>query len=156
MYTCKKCGSNDHYTYKRSGREGQTYDTCKPCALKRRDVWAKGPGRAAVNASSRKTWKTLREQVYAAYGNACTCCGETEQTFLTIDHVNGDGTKHRKEIGGADKLYRVIRAAGFPNDYTILCHNCNSGRWRNGGICAHKFGILKVVAGNAGSRYFPE
>ena len=29
------------------------------------------------------------------YGRACSCCGETEPAFLTIDHVNNDGAEHR-------------------------------------------------------------
>src|SRR5213078_4819734 len=33
----------------------------------------------------------IRAEVLAAYGNACACCGETEEAFLALDHVHNDG-----------------------------------------------------------------
>jgi hypothetical protein len=83
-------------------------------------------------------------EVYEALGGArCACCGETTIEFLTIDHVNGDGAKHRrrlKESGGYGglSLYRSIKRAGFPPDFQVLCYNCNVGRHRNGGVCPHR------------------
>ena len=74
------------------------------------------------------------------YGRECECCGETEPLFLTIDHVNGGGSKHRREEGS--HTYALIlrekkKIGEWPSGYRILCHNCNCGRWRNGGICPH-------------------
>ena len=43
--------------------------------------------------------KILREGVIKEYGKKCRCCGVIEIEFLTIDHINGGGNKHRKEIG---------------------------------------------------------
>ena len=40
----------------------------------------------------------LKAQVLAVYGASCACCGTTER--LTIDHVNGDGGKHRAALFG--------------------------------------------------------
>lgn len=43
--------------------------------------------------------------VLTAYGNVCVCCGESEPSFLVIDHVNNDGARHREKIGqGARKI----------------------------------------------------
>ena len=84
-----------------------------------------------------KLYAERRNAVFAAYGGpVCACCGETENKFLTIDHVNGGGNKHRDEIRTniIDWLYRN----GFPPGFQILCYNCNIGRERNGGICPHK------------------
>src|SRR3990172_5963982 len=41
----------------------------------------------------------LRREVLDHYGGACACCGETTLEFLSLDHKNGGGTKHRNEIG---------------------------------------------------------
>jgi hypothetical protein len=41
--------------------------------------------------------KVLREEALTYYGKACACCGEDRVKFLTIDHTNGGGNKHRKE-----------------------------------------------------------
>jgi hypothetical protein len=77
----------------------------------------------------------LRDEVYVAYGLSCSCCGETELAFLTIDHVNGRTPEDDKRGAG---LYRLLIDLGFPDDYRLLCFNCNSGRERNGGICPHE------------------
>lgn len=39
----------------------------------------------------------LRKNIYDAYGGAfCACCGENQQEFLSIDHINGNGNEHRR------------------------------------------------------------
>src|SRR5688572_6031846 len=43
--------------------------------------------------------QTLKLCAFNQYGGAvCKCCGETRTEFLSIDHVQGGGGKHRKEI----------------------------------------------------------
>lgn len=75
-----------------------------------------------------------KEIVYNHYGNMCSCCGETERLFLSIDHINNDGYQNRKK---GINLYIDIIDRGFPNDLQILCMNCNTGKARNNGICPH-------------------
>lgn len=103
------------------GREPKdpAYDRCAPC-------------RAAKAASQKK----LRQDVLDAYGRRCACCGETEERFLTIDHVNNDGHIERKRYAKV-KIHARIRRQGYPPTYQILCWNCNCGRAANGGICPH-------------------
>lgn len=72
------------------------------------------------------------------YGGVCACCGERELAFLTIDHIDGGGTKHRQEVGGGSKFYRWLITNEFPSGYQVLCANCNTGRLTNGGVCPHK------------------
>lgn len=94
--------------------------------------------------SNRRNDKRLKDMCYAAYGGyRCACCGETEPAFLTIDHMNNDGAKHRREVvglgrGGGKKIYTWLIANRFPTGYQILCMNCNWGKARNGGICPHR------------------
>jgi hypothetical protein len=80
-----------------------------------------------------------REAVIAHYGNQCECCGLKEFEFLAIDHVNGGGRRHRREgklVG--PKFYVWIIRNGYPAGvFRVLCHNCNSGRHHNGGVCPH-------------------
>ena len=86
----------------------------------------------------RKAWRDRqRARVLEAYGGVCTCCGESNFGFLSVDHVNGGGREHRKTAGGGAMLYLDIIRRGFPGDFTILCFNCNLGRAYNGGICPH-------------------
>jgi 5-methylcytosine-specific restriction endonuclease McrA len=71
-----------------------------------------------------------REAVFDHYGRACACCGVAED--LTIDHVNGDGSRHRARIGtGSAKLYRWLVASGFPDGFQTLCAPCNTSKGRH-------------------------
>lgn len=80
----------------------------------------------------------LRTEVYAAYGGPrCVCCGETYLEFLTLDHVNGGGTKHRAIVGTGDKLHRWLRKHGFPAGFRVLCFNCNYAVFRYV-VCPHQ------------------
>lgn len=82
--------------------------------------------------------RQLREEVFNAYGGPiCNCCGETIDKFLTLDHANNDGSKHRKEIGKTSVL-RWLQKNNYPEGYQVLCFNCNCGRQLNNGICPHK------------------
>src|SRR3972149_7809370 len=54
----------------------------------------------------------------------CACCGETENQFLSIDHINGKGKEDRSDTGG--NFYMRLKREGFPQGlYQILCYNCN-------------------------------
>ena len=82
---------------------------------------------------------TLREGVFAHYGDHCACCGESNKKLLTIDHMNNDGKTHRQTIGHtSEALMRWLRDNNYPEGFQILCWNCNVGKKMNGGICPHK------------------
>jgi 5-methylcytosine-specific restriction endonuclease McrA len=94
--------------------------------------------RDAVLAKKKSTYRESREQVLAAYGGACTCCGETQYEFLAIDHVNDDGAAHRREenVNGSKIVLWLIQNH-FPSGFQILCHNCNMAKGFYG-TCPHK------------------
>lgn len=78
-----------------------------------------------VEKSNRK----LRTDVLDAYGNRCECCGTTFEQWLTIDHINGNGNKHREEVGSGYHFYRWLRNNNYPKaEFRILCYNCNCSR----------------------------
>lgn len=70
----------------------------------------------------RRLWDQLVNQVLDAYGGKCSRCGETDRDVLVVDHINGGGNEHRREIGEGN-LYRWLRRNGFPSGFTILCAN---------------------------------
>jgi hypothetical protein len=80
-----------------------------------------------------------RNAVLTAYGGAkCACCGETENAFLCIDHINGGGKQHAKEIGGAGSvMYRWLVKNNFPPGFRVLCFNCNNAISLHG-RCPHE------------------
>lgn len=88
----------------------------------------------------------IRLLVFTHYSQGvpkCNCCGETNILFLTLDHVNNDGYKERKNnkyIG--NRWYEDVIKKGFPSGLQVLCSNCNTGKMRNEGICPH-IGIVE-------------
>ena len=75
-----------------------------------------------------KSDQKIRLDILNYYSNnklVCACCGEAIYEFLTIDHINGGGNKHRKEIGSSRKLYRWLKIHGYPEGFRVLCMNCN-------------------------------
>lgn len=93
----------------------------------------------AYNASwQRKRHMQLRCEAISAYGSKCACCGETEKTFLDLDHINNDGSQHRRELGNSTQIMLQLKNEGWPkNRIQLLCCNCNQGKVRNGGVCPH-------------------
>lgn len=90
--------------------------------------------------------RQFRLKLIEAYGGHCVCCGETEPKFLELDHIDGGGGDHRREIGaGAEALYRWCVRNGFPATLQILCANCHNAKsfW---GTCPHQdFSVLHLV-----------
>lgn len=94
-----------------------------------------------VKEVSRIWWRSIREEVLVAYGGKrpiCRCCKESTKEFLAIDHKNGGGSKHLKELKlRGSGFYRWLKQNGFPKkDFQILCHNCNFAKGRYG-QCPH-------------------
>lgn len=82
-------------------------------------------------------WRTKwHDLVFQHYGQRCSCCGETERMFLTLDHIDGNGREHRRTTK-APSLYKWVVENDYPDNMRILCFNCNCGRQRNGGVCPH-------------------
>jgi len=95
----------------------------------------------AINRCARRYRKNIRLEVLIHYGGnplKCACCGETIMEFLSIDHIEGGGTKHRKEIRkNGIEFYWWLRKMEYPDGYQVLCMNCNWGKRMNNGVCPH-------------------
>jgi len=88
------------------------------------------------NLKSRKRIKVETLDHYG--GQECVCCGETRIEFLTLDHINGGGNTHRKEIGnrGGYNYYSWLKKNNYPRGYQVMCMNCNHSRGHYG-YCPH-------------------
>lgn len=77
---------------------------------------------------TRQQRERLKLEVMEAYGGAkCAHCDETELRFLEIDHIDGGGKQHVKEIGGGGhNLYQWLKRNNFPPGFRVLCPTCNS------------------------------
>jgi hypothetical protein len=80
----------------------------------------------------KKDRNDMRAAVLRTLGSTCVCCGEIEQVFLDIDHINNDGWKDRKETS-----YVTWRLAfKEPERFQLLCRNCNWAKHMGG--CPHQ------------------
>lgn len=78
-----------------------------------------------------------REAAIAAYGGNCRCCGESTYEFLSLDHIDGGGSKHRRELGNRN-IYDWLHANNYPPiALQVLCHNCNLAKGFYG-ACPHE------------------
>lgn len=85
---------------------------------------------------SKQYRERMRELVFNHYGRRCVCCGEDNIKFLSIDHMDGNGRKHRIKINNHIHVWLVKN--NFPKEFQVLCYNCNCGKRMNNGICPHK------------------
>ena len=90
-----------------------------------------------------------RVEAFERYGGLkCSCCGEKELSFLSLDHIiDGKGSPHRRELFGSKfvaghHIYRKLCMQGFPDGFQVLCMNCQVGRRDNGGVCPHQRSVL--------------
>src|SRR6266702_8161662 len=49
---------------------------------------------------AKRNRENLKREVFEAYGNKCNCCGEANQGFLTIDHIDGRGAEQKRNLFG--------------------------------------------------------
>jgi hypothetical protein len=81
----------------------------------------------AAREHDQRWYAAYRTQVFDHYGRECKCCGSCVK--LVIDHVHGDGKRHREEIGhGGPAMYRWLIANGFPDGFQVLCDPCNKSK----------------------------
>lgn len=118
---CIGCGSNPI---------NDGYVTCPRCLDKSRIHGESYKERRNENH------RILKEEVFSKYGSVCNCCREFRIAFLSIDHTQGGGNIHRKEV--KSNIYRWLKRNNYPEGFQLLCHNCNHGKHINGGICPHE------------------
>lgn len=81
------------------------------------------------------TYQNHRASCIEAYGGRCVCCGTSNQKYLQLDHIHGDGASHRKEIfgGRGGSIYTWAYRNDFPNLLQLLCANCHQAKTVYGG-----------------------
>lgn len=123
-----------HKKYRRS--YGKKKHVRAKVSERNKKYYAKNRGRLLAYNKERNV--RTKDEIVREYGGACRCCGESRREFLSIDHINGGGTKRRRIEGGGQVLYHWLRRNGFPkNEYQLLCHNCNMAKGCYG-RCPHQ------------------
>jgi hypothetical protein len=170
MFTCSDCTTkltddNWYPSLKKIGRK-----ICKLCNSARNTAWRKAHPERASQHTKKYYWQNpeprrqkrreyfnahreyerargaaydrqLKDDLIAAYGGQCACCGDKHREFLTIDHINGDGKPHRAAVSNGRtnrRLYLWFKRNAYPKDgYRLLCMNCNFS-FGHCGYCPHQ------------------
>jgi hypothetical protein len=78
------------------------------------------------NKFKRFKLKVMAFHIYSNRTMACVLCGNSNFSQLALDHINGNGTKHRQSNPKANcDMYRLVKTLKYPNGYRVLCNNCN-------------------------------
>lgn len=128
---CVGCGSR-----KRAPQQGRRL--CRACLRRKLENYY--TNKEHKLSAQKKYVRTLRVEALDAYGGpVCSCCGEDHEEFLTIDHVNGGGSAHRRSLKsrGGHSFYLWLRRNNYPKGFRILCMNCNFAYGMRG-YCPHK------------------
>lgn len=137
---CRDCGASS-----------TDYKLCEVCRRKAADSMlstahdraarecCKRCGKQSITAhcpECKKKFKNERQalvrEVYEYYGGCyCACCGEDEFLFLTIDHIDNNGSEHRKRLPYGKfttgvNMARWLKKNSYPNGFQVLCINCKS------------------------------
>lgn len=132
--------------------------TCNVCREKYRQWRVTNRGKASTKTRNkrrdperlkelnRKYTRQLKRMIIDLYGGSCRCCGIEQIEFLTIDHINNDGTKDRQKMktgSGGTRFYRKVLNGEKRDDLQVLCWNCNLAKAKYG-ICPHEAGVREV------------
>jgi hypothetical protein len=80
-----------------------------------------------VMEGNKRRYRRERLECIEHYGNKCDCCGEEHIQFLAIDHIDGNGNAHRKELRTKHlTIYEYLIKNNYPEGFRVLCHNCNA------------------------------
>lgn len=134
---CKRMLTIESFSRNERGKDGRAY-YCKRCMRGYLDE-----RRDDQRNYSRAYNRRLRQEALDRYGRWCRCCGEAHEEFLAIDHVEGNGNNHRRQIGstGGMNMYLWLKRNGYPAGFRTLCHNCNLAIGFYG-YCPHRGGVL--------------
>src|SRR5208337_4840824 len=93
---CVTCATANRTGTRRLIRDRKQSGLCITCGVSASSGKTRCAEHLKQAVDAAKKYKTL---CFNAYGRVCACClVEFEDTFLTLNHVNNDGSAHRKEI----------------------------------------------------------
>ncbi|WP_428323671.1 hypothetical protein [Nitrosopumilus sp.] len=96
------------------------------------------------NSPLSKRERSFKHRVIFYYSDGtmkCKCCEESLFEGLTIDHINGDGKKHRETgCGHGQALYQWLVKNDYPEGFQVLCGTCNIAKGTKK-ECPHKHNI---------------
>lgn len=126
--SCRKCLNRQRiYCKNQSAKWRKSGKRCTHCGRSCSSLALCDICRLKFQERRNENRRKLKNDVFSHYGMKCVC-GIEDLRKLTVDHVEGDGRKHRQSIrkgGGSEDFYRWLRNHNYPEGYQVLCWNCN-------------------------------
>lgn len=136
--TCKECNRNllagaENFPLLKIGDKSYYWNVCNWCAALRYSYNKKKSGYG---------WRfKQRLSALLQYSDGhpkCKCCGVEQLEFLGLDHIDGGGNAHRKEVKrNGNSFYNWLKRNNYPTGLQVLCHNCNMAKGFYG-RCPHE------------------
>lgn len=135
---CKKCKSKQDKEYRERNKDKvkahkhEYYLENRDDIIEKVCLYAK-ENRIAHNLRGKKAKEKCKLGVFSAYCDdvvKCKNCTEDDIGILTIDHIDGNGADHRREIqgknngGGGSNFYRWLKKNNYPTGFQVLCFSC--------------------------------
>lgn len=105
--------------------------------LERNRKWRKTP--KAIESrreKAKENYLKLREKFFEMYGKFCSCCGESQPEFLSLEHKQGQPVGRKNKENTLQATKRAV-SEYRPDLFEVLCHNCNQAQ-KFGAVCPHK------------------
>lgn len=146
---CRNCNSG-RSTVSLRDREPQSShsfcgDPCKKCGKPKLVRTSAHPvygtrRRSECRRCSRERDEAARVSALTLFEGKCRCCGQSDPSKLTFDHVldNGSQTRRADHCGTAHFYRRLLRGELDRTMYQLLCWNCNFSKHLGGGVCVHQ------------------
>lgn len=125
--------------YKSSRLKDGHHYYCKKCHKKWAKIWSQRPEvKTRRKEYGRKSRQHFKQEAFKTIANGTSlqcskykeweCChGQSDLRFLQLDHIDGGGKKHMRELKTSNTMYRWIIAnpEEARRKFQILCSNAN-------------------------------
>ena len=133
---CPLCGERE---------VSSSHSRCQPCNTKAVREW-RNKNRERHKQNQQDYNRRKKAEVTERYGGECACCGEHRMEFLCLHHKLNNGNEERKRYHYAS-VWRIAIKRGFPDDYEVLCYNCNNAK-EVYGACPHQETMVTFCRGS--------
>lgn len=110
-----------------NGRVGVKHTESAKAKMKGKVPWNKRQDISKTPDYQKLYLRKIRVSVIEKMGGKCVKCGFDNIHALQIDHINGDGSKERKERKYKGNFHKHVLKSilNKENRYQLLCANCN-------------------------------
>lgn len=136
-HCCKQCKAIQDKAYQEKHKDKVKARKHEYYLANQKEISARTSQYAKTHVQKHREWCTkaknkLKVEVFSSYSDGdvkCRWCGESDVDVLSIDHLDGNGADHRREIyggniSGGSRFYFWLKKNNYPDGFQVLCFNC--------------------------------